>query len=170
MTAPLSKLSPRHSYCPLQRSGGVSLFVALPDRKVAPPVTQGNAFAGSASRASCFRQGRIYPSDVPIGPAVNHIHAAMSSVAEYNYVRLGQIQLHHRLAHAHGAQVLGGLGDHRRGEILVELGIAHRRGQDIGRIAVPTAIAVDVTPMILELALVAPQPLFDMGGHVLISG
>lgn len=59
-------------------------------------------------------QGRIDPTDVAVGAAVNHIHAAMSSVAENDDIKLFHIKLHHRLSHRHGTQIRGGFGNHGR--------------------------------------------------------
>src|SRR5690606_3978603 len=120
--------------------------------------------------ASGIRERRVYPPDISIGAAVNHIHAPMSSMAERNHVRLGEIELHHGLAHAHGPEARRALGDNRGGEIGGQVLVLVGDGKNIGGIlgAVARAIGAE-TPVVLEPALVAPQPLGDGVGHGLIG-
>ena len=56
----------------------------------------------------------------------------MSSMAEYDHFRLGQIKLHNSFTHRHLTQARGRLGDDGRRVVLMQLVFVLGGGEDIG--------------------------------------
>ena len=94
----------------------------------------------------------------------------MSSVAEHHNLGTGEIKLHHRLLDTELTQAFGGLCNHRRRIVLVQLvqRLAGAENRVLRQLAIAVG-AIGAAPMRLELAIVTAQALFDIKGHHFIS-
>ena len=55
-------------------------------------------FIGAAHRVNGPLRGRVDPSDIAVGPAINQVDPAVAGVPEHHDRRAGHVQFHHRLA------------------------------------------------------------------------
>ena len=60
------------------------------------------------------QRGRIDPSDVSVGTAVNQVNAPMSGVAEHHHRGTGEVEFHHRFAYRKPFERGGRLRDDHR--------------------------------------------------------
>ena len=102
--------------------------------------------------------GRVHPADIPIGPAVNHVEAAMRAAFEQQRRQIAEIEPHHRFAHGQGFDRCGHFGnDHGivAGFFFAVMPIALRT-KLLARMLRPIGRIVIVA---FQLILVATQPL-----------
>jgi hypothetical protein len=104
---------------------------------------------------------RVYPTDIPIIPPIDNIHATMAFVAKHQHAVPRQFQLHHGLAYGNGRYFRFHLGDNnglqRLGfHILVNITI-FGCGEDIAGAAIKFNGLRTVFVMITQTAFVTTQ-------------